>query len=735
MKKLEPLTKKGILMVLDLFMINVSVVLALILRFDLEFPTRYIEQYLSIAPIYSAVSLVVFFLFGLYHSLWQYASLDELAIVFKATLVSAGLFAFIGLVAFHGAFPRSAYVISWMQNFLCLGGIRLSLRFSRRMILFIKAKGYPDTKRVLIVGAGEAGALVLKELRQHPELKLRPVGLLDDDPRKQRMKIGGVRVMGTRKELKEIIVENGIQEVIIAMPSAPGSVVKEIVELCHDTGAQLRILPGVYEVINGNVTVKHLREVRIEDLLGREPVTIDLPEVAGYLSGKCVLVTGAGGSIGSELCRQIARFDPRKLVLLDHQENGIYELQLELKCLFSDVKTVLEVADIRDKPSLRRVFAMHEPEVVFHAAAYKHVPLMEQHPAEAVKTNVFGTKNVAEMAEEFGTERFVLISTDKAVNPTSIMGATKRIAEMIIQLMDQRSRKTIVEALNKDVTAFGVVKKEVAVAGDSFEGGDANGHAEVVVAGADLQGVPDSGFRSKRAGFASGGTLEEVGSLSATIARREQSEQMKRRNGHPTRCRFVAVRFGNVLGSWGSVVPIFKAQIARGGPVTVTHPEMTRYFMTILEAVQLVIQAGAMGDGGEVFVVDMGEPVKIVDLAKNLIKLSGYEPGRDIRIEYIGIRPGEKLVEEILTAEEETTATRHERIYLARNSRRITEDEYNRLLEELKTALEVGNTDAVRKAVSRNVPINGLQERPEGKLFRPGNGVSEKLESQLVSGK
>jgi FlaA1/EpsC-like NDP-sugar epimerase len=383
----------------------------------------------------------------------------------------------------------------------------------------------------------------------------------------------GLPVLGAREQIPEVVARHKISLIVIAMPSVGAATIREIVDICRSTQAELKILPGMYQIINGQVSVNHLRPVQLEDLLRREPVRVDLKEIAGYLGGKTVLITGAGGSIGSELCRQVAAVYPQKLVLLGHGENSIHNIWLELREKFPGVALAIEIADIRDKPRVDNVFQKHRPDVVFHAAAHKHVPLMELHPAEAVKTNIFGTRNLAQAASRFGTKGFLLISTDKAVNPSSVMGATKRFAELIIAQ----------ENLSSETT-------------------------------------------------------------------------------------FTAVRFGNVLGSSGSVVPLFKQQIARGGPVTVTHPEMKRYFMTIPEAVQLVIQAGAMARGGEVFVLDMGEPVKIVDMARDMVKLSGLEPDKDIQIKFTGIRQGEKLFEELLTAEEGSSATEHKRIFIARPS-------------------------------------------------------------------
>jgi len=426
-------------------------------------------------------------------------------------------------------------------------------------------------RRVMVVGAGDAGAMVIKELKRHPELNLKPVAVIDDNVDKHHSKIMGVPIVGSRSKIEETTRKLNIDEIIVAIPSASKALLKDILNECKKTKCKLKTLPGMYELIDGKVTIQQIRDVQIEDLLGREPVVIDLDEVCGYLSDQVVLVTGGGGSIGSELCRQIARFAPKKLLILDIYENNAYELEQELKRKYPLLDLEVLIASVRERERMEAIFREYRPSVVFHAAAHKHVPLMEHNPTEAIKNNVFGTLNVAECADKYGSKRFVLISTDKAVNPTNIMGATKRIAEMIIQGMDRISKT-----------------------------------------------------------------------------------------------EYVAVRFGNVLGSSGSVIPLFKKQIAEGGPVTVTHPEITRFFMTIPEAVQLVLQAGSMAKGGEIFILDMGEPVKIVDLARDLIRLSGFEPDVDIEIKFTGLRPGEKLYEELLMAEEGLTATKHKKIYIGK---------------------------------------------------------------------
>jgi len=525
----------------------------------------YLIDYYKIAPAVTLMYLVGLYLMKLYNRVWAYASLSELfAIVYAVTLGCLGTVALTYLV--EALFPRSIVVASWAFIVMLVGGSRLVWR----IVLDRKKGNGRHGKRTLIIGAGDAGVLVARELKNH-DSGLLPVGFIDDDMSKQRMRVLDLPVLGDRERIPDVTTRFNIETLIIAMPSACASTIREIHELCKKAKLEIKILPGLYQLIDGQVSVSNLRPVQIEDLLQRDPVKLDLGEISGYIRGETILVTGAGGSIGSEFCRQVAGFGPKRLLLLGHGENSIHRIWRELADKFPELPLGIEIADVRDRNKINYIFQKYRPGLVFHAAAHKHVPLMELHPDEAVKTNIFGTKNLAEAADSAGTKIFVMISTDKAVNPSSVMGATKRMAELIVQHMARISQT-----------------------------------------------------------------------------------------------RFVAVRFGNVLGSRGSVVPIFEEQIKKGGPVTVTDPEMTRYFMTIPEAVQLVIQAGSMANGGEVFILDMGQPVKIVDLAKDMIRLSGLEPDKDIKIKFVGIRPGEKLFEELLTAEEGTAATKHKRIFVAK---------------------------------------------------------------------
>lgn len=558
-----------VLMFFDVLIINLTIWLSFMIRFEGRIPVSYRNQWLYFAVLINPIRITSFYLFGLYNSLWGYSSLPEMIQIIKAVAASSLLIGFVDQVILTPTIPLSIHYISLMINILLIGGSRFAIRLRQEILSSIdnrKKKG----RRVLVIGAGQAGALIIREMQQQPTPYL-PVAILDDNYRKLRHYLHGVPVVGKIAALPNAVKEYDIDEILVAIPSAPKERLREIVAIAQESGLPVRIIPGLLVASNERITLDKVREVQIEDLLGRKPVKLQLEEIAGYLKGERVLVTGAGGSIGSELCRQVARFEPESLLLLGRGENSIYEIDRELKESFPSLHKTPIIADIRDRARLEQIFREYQPTVVFHAAAHKHVPLMENAPDEAVKNNVFGTKNVGELADAYGVKRFVMISTDKAVNPTSVMGATKRVAEMIIQLLAKKSKT-----------------------------------------------------------------------------------------------KFCAVRFGNVLGSRGSVVPLFKHQIAKGGPITVTHPEMVRFFMTIPEAVSLVIQAGAMGENGELFILDMGEPVKIVDLARDLIRLSGLVPEKDIQIEFSGVRPGEKLYEEILTAEEGANTTRHERIHVGK---------------------------------------------------------------------
>lgn len=604
-----------LLLVGDVIAIMLSSFLALWLRFELVFSDIdrvFLESIWEYGGINIICTIAIFYVFHLYTSLWKYASVNELVNITLAVMIS-GILDAVGMKAFGHPIPRSYDILYTLILLFMTIGIRFFYRFVR----FIKGEYFIRNEKananVMVIGAGDAGAAIVKELRLNKQLKRRVRCLIDDDPAKQGKYIQGYPVVGGKKDIIPAVEQYGIAKIIIAMPSAPKSTIKEIVDLCQHTGCKIRILPGMYQFVNGEVSVSQLRDVEIGDLLGREQIKVNLDEILGYVQNKVVLVTGGGGSIGSEICRQLAGHGVKQLIIVDIYENNIYEIQQELKRKYPNLDLVALIASVRNTHRINEIMEKYRPQVVYHAAAHKHVPLMEDSPNEAIKNNVFGTYKTASAAGKHGVERFVLISTDKAVNPTNIMGASKRMCEMIVQTLDKF---------------------------------------------------------------------------------------------YPT--EFVAVRFGNVLGSNGSVIPLFKKQIAEGGPVTVTHPDIIRYFMTIPEAVSLVLQAGAYAKGGEIFVLDMGEPVKIADLAKNLIRLSGFKVGEDIEIKYTGLRPGEKLYEELLMDEEGLQATDNNLIHIGKP---IDMDEalFMRQLKELKVAAEK-DSDVIRQMVKEIVPTYVMKE-------------------------
>lgn len=559
------------LIVFDALAINLSFLLAFLVRFDGDIANfsdavKYAYIYLNMFIFITLVKIIIFFIFKMYSSLWRYASVEEMMQVVLATLVATTATVSL-LTAFSMNMPRSIYLLTFIFDTIFVGAIRFSYRFfrrNRRLTTFFKK----NMKRILIIGGGQGGSLLVKEYKENPLANAIPIAILDDDPRKIGLTVNGVKIIGRIDEVHKYVDKFDIQEIVIAIPSLGKKDKKRIVELCKKTNIKIRTLPGVYEMAAGKVSIKEIRDVNIEDLLGRDEVKLDTDEVESFIHDKTILVTGGGGSIGSELCRQLSYFHPRKIYILDIYENNAYNLELELMHDFPNIQYEIIIASVREYQRMDEVFSKLNIDIVFHAAAHKHVPLMESNPREAIKNNVLGTYNVIAAAKKYEIEKFVMISTDKAVNPTNVMGATKRMTEMLIQ--SQKNTKT----------------------------------------------------------------------------------------------EFVAVRFGNVLGSNGSVIPLFKEQIKNGGPITLTHPDIIRYFMTIPEAAQLVLQAGAMAKGGEIFVLDMGEPVKIKDLAENLIKLSGFEPFVDIEIHITGLRPGEKLYEELLMDESKNDKTKHHMIYI-----------------------------------------------------------------------
>lgn len=602
----------------DAFLIVLSAILGFAIRLDVPLFWSYLSVCVPFVLMATAIKLPVYYAFGLYRRYWRYASVQEMLIIVGATTVSSAILSLLVLGLFlplgwFSKFPRSALIIDWLWSLFFIGGIRFSVRFLGEVGAFKGSNGgaYQSGKprRVLIVGAGGAGAMIVREMQGNPDVGMEPVGYVDDNPAKIGMRIRGFPVLGTRESIPELVRQLRVNEVLIAMPTAPGRAIRQIKEICEAVPVAFKTIPGMYELLKGTAVVSQIRDVQIEDLLRRVPVHIRADD-ASYLREKVVLVTGAGGSIGSELCRQVARRHPRHLVLLGHGENSIYLVHQELQMQFPGLRLVPVIADVRDRPRLRRVFQTHRPEVIFHAAAHKHVPLMELNLEEAVTNNVLGTRNVLEVAEQLDIERFVLISSDKAVNPVNVMGATKRIAELMVQ---------------------------------------------------------DTARRTGR--------------------------------------NFVAVRFGNVLGSRGSVVPLFKRQIATGGPVTLTHPDMERYFMTIPEAVYLVLQAAALGRGGELFVLDMGEPVKIVDLARDLITLSGLRPDKDIEIKFTGIRPGEKMRECLFLEGEDYETTQHEKVFVSKGQLSLKGGALHHAVQRLvRLAQQGGSNDEIWSAVQAIVP-------------------------------
>lgn len=558
----------GLLLIVDVITIIGVALISLLIRFDGYITSHYLHQMIDALPIMVISYIVMLLSMHLYTRIWRYAGMREMVAVLIATTLGAGLF-YTGMYVFDKSLPRSIYLISWILSTGVIGIGRMVLHYIA-MRYGGKQSTDADMVNTLIIGAGDAGATIAREIERYHKRSRKVIGFIDDDESKFNRLMGGVRILGNRHDIPSIVKENKVKEIIIAMPSVTRNEIRNIMEICSPLKCKVNTLPGMYQLLDDEVLVSHLHPVSIEDLLERDEVRLDMDVVEHYIRDKVVLVTGAGGSIGSEICRQIMRVGPKQLLLLGHGENSIYLINQELKNIYKDGPIIPIIADIRDKQQLDQIFTQYNPQVVFHAAAHKHVPLMEIQPMAAVLNNIYGTRNVADVAGRHGVERFVMISTDKAVNPTSVMGATKRVAEKVIISMN-----------------------------DTYD------------------------------------------------------------------TKYITVRFGNVLGSRGSVIPLFKKQIEAGGPVTVTDPEMTRYFMTIPEASQLVLQAGAMGKGGEVFLLDMGEPVKIIDLARNMIRLSGLEPDKDIHIKITGLRPGEKKYEELLTSEEGTNRTNHTKIFEA----------------------------------------------------------------------
>jgi FlaA1/EpsC-like NDP-sugar epimerase len=623
--KNKPSLSNRYVLVGDLLLAVISVLGSYALRLELGSQFfDYLPSALWMIGLALVIKPVVYYLFGLYQRIWIYASVEELKLIVAAVtaasvLLAGGMVVALSLGAFVGL-PRSVLVIDWLLSMILVGGLRFSFR------LMAESRGpvaslVTQPRRVLIVGAGDAGALVVREMQKNPQLNLQPIGFLDDNPAKQKQQIHGVPVVGTLSELPQVLERYKVDEVVIAIPSAPGRVVRVVADIARLKGVPFRTMPGIYELLGGKVSVSRLREVDISDLLRREPLQVNEGVVGEALSGRVVLVTGAGGSIGRELCRQIARWGPKLLILLGHGENSIFETLLELRESFPALNLQPIIADVRDRPRLEVVFNEYRPEVVFHTAAHKHVPLMEINVEEAITNNVLGTLNLVEVSLAYLVDRFVFISTDKAIRPVNVYGATKRLAEMIVLNAAQRS-----------------------------------------------------------AG------------------------------------RFSVVRFGNVLGSRGSVVPIFKRQIAQGGPITITHPDMKRYFMTIPEAAHLVLQVAGMGRGGETYLLNMGQQIRILDLAEDLIRLSGLEPGRDIEIVFTGIRPGEKLSEDLWDEGVSLRVTDHPDIFRVEHQEVLEGEALYRVVTELIKLARAGEREQIVALLDEVIPGSAIRSTPPPEL-------------------
>jgi FlaA1/EpsC-like NDP-sugar epimerase len=619
------LRKRLILIIgVDVLIWTAAWFLAFLIRFDFYIPELRWSQWKQLLLFILIAKFFIFYFFDLYRGMWRYTSISDLFNIIKAASVSS--LVIVSLIVFWTRFvgyPRSVFIIDWCLTVLLISGFRLGIRLyfevvsedkkSRivtRTLFGSLRKKHPDCRNLLIIGAGDCGEKIYREIRDNARLRYDVVGFLDDDKAKRGMKIHAIPVVGQIKDVEDIAKDLRVDEALIAIPSANSQQMRRIVAFCKESGIEFKTIPGMGELINGKVTVSAIREVAYRDLLGREIIKLDEARIGAYLRGRSVLVTGAGGSIGSELCRQICRFRPEKIVLYERAETFLYELELELKQNYSDVEVVAQLADVQDRGQLEKIFESSKPQAVFHAAAYKHVAMLELQPWKAIINNIQGTRNLIEISNKFEVERFVLVSTDKAVRPANVMGATKRVAEMLTQGQN-----------GCDITAT----------------------------------------------------------------------------------RFMIVRFGNVVGSVGSVVPLFKKQIERGGPVTVTHPEVTRYFMTIPEACQLILQAGSMGEGGEIFLLDMGTPIKIDDMARDLIRLSGFEPEVDVNIEYIGLRPGEKLYEELITEGEGVIPTSHEKI-LVLKGKECNLDVLNGNIDDLVHLAREQDAEKIRERLQEIVP-------------------------------
>jgi len=606
MKKFWLSQREVLVLGLDLGLVCVSYYLAFLIRLDAVLSPEEKAAFWKSLPLVLIFRFSAFVYFGTFRSIWKYISINDLKlIIYSITSSSIIIIASVGLLFHFQSFPRSAFLIDWLLLIILIGGIR----FSKRLLSeFLGTTPSETAKNLLMVGAGDAGELIIREIKNNPRVGYTPIGFVDDDKTKLGRRIHGVPILGTTDDIQKIVAKRNIQEILIAIPSARGETIRKIVEKCRASGVSFKILPGLGDLLDENVSISQIREIDENDLLGREPVDLDVQTVSREIQGKRILVTGAGGSIGSELCRQILPLNPDKLILYERGENSLYHIELELREKFPRANLELVIGDILDQNRLEEIFVRFKPQMVFHAAAYKHVPMMETNPLEALKNNVIGTRNIVLAADKHQAEKTIIISTDKAVRPVNVMGASKRAAEAYTQAFSQKSRT-----------------------------------------------------------------------------------------------RFITVRFGNVLNSEGSVIPLFKKQIQKGGPVTVTHPEVYRYFMTIPEATQLVLQAGAMGKGGEIYLLDMGKPVRILDLAIDLITLSGLKPWSDIEIVFTGLRPGEKLYEELLIEGEGILPTYHKKIMIAK-SLEVSWEEINAEIHLLEEIVAQNNVEESRQWLKRVVP-------------------------------
>ncbi|HIR87531.1 MAG TPA: polysaccharide biosynthesis protein [Candidatus Fimimorpha faecalis] len=644
----------------DIVAVNMAYFFALWFRFDCKasmIPGNYFSAYLKFIPIYSICCVFIFWMLRLYQSIWRFASYSEMLRIIMATVITSVVHV-VGITVLFERMPISYYLVGMGIQFLLVLGVRFSYRF----ILLERSRRHGEetyTSRVMLIGAGAAGQMILRDSMKSKETNVKICCIIDDNSNKWNRYIEGVPIVGGREEILLNVEKYHIDKIFLAIPSASAEEKRDILNICKETGCELKNLPGLYQFVTGEVSIKAMKDVAVEDLLGRDPIQVNMEEIFQYIRGKTILVTGGGGSIGSELCRQIAGHEPRQLIIFDIYENNAYDIEQELKEKYPYLNLKVLIGSVRDSRRIQQVFETYQPEIVYHAAAHKHVPLMEVSPCEAIKNNVIGTYKTAYAAMLNGCQRFVLISTDKAVNPTNIMGASKRLCEMVIQAFDRAIKEGTVNQLPNLFT-----------------------HKE-----------------------------EKLVKI--------QTLRMNAGKENSIRTEFVAVRFGNVLGSNGSVIPLFKKQIQKGGPVTVTHPDIIRYFMTIPEAVSLVLQAGTYAKGGEIFVLDMGVPVKIDTLARNLIKLSGYKPDIDIKVTYTGLRPGEKLYEEKLMAEEGMRKTPNKLIHIG-NPIPFDQEQFLLQLNDLMQAAYENRGD-IRRIVEQMVStyhpaINGSEKK--GKIYQ-----------------